>query len=121
MCPVQAFKGLQASGCKLDAILYDAIIDALWGTGMVWAQEEAAVLFRQAAAANMLPRCAQLGHAGLELSLHSATAGCAVLSLHCWLVDLRYLPYFPVYFTHILASSGACPTTWPSFGRSDKV
>lgn len=35
-------------GCKADAIVYNAIIDALWETGVVWVQRRALRLFRTA-------------------------------------------------------------------------
>lgn len=37
-----------AQGCRPDAIVYNAIIDALWQTGVVWAQAHALQLYRAA-------------------------------------------------------------------------
>lgn len=37
---------MKAQGCKADAIVYNAIIDALWETGVVWVQRRALKLFR---------------------------------------------------------------------------
>ncbi len=48
---LQAFQAMQSKGCKPDSIVYNAIIDALWDTGIVWAQQHAAVLYRRASAA----------------------------------------------------------------------
>lgn len=42
---------MQSKGCKPDSIVYNAIIDALWDTGIVWAQQHAALLYRRASAA----------------------------------------------------------------------
>ncbi len=42
---LQAFQAMQSKGCKPDSIVYNAIIDALWDTGIVWAQQHAAVLY----------------------------------------------------------------------------
>ncbi len=33
-----AFEQMCRQGCRPDAIVYNAIIDALWQTGVVWAQ-----------------------------------------------------------------------------------
>ena len=41
---------MQSKGCKPDSIVYNAIIDALWDTGIVWAQQHAALLYRRASA-----------------------------------------------------------------------
>jgi pentatricopeptide repeat domain-containing protein 1 len=35
---LEAFDEMVARGCWPDAIVYNAIIDALWQTGVVWAQ-----------------------------------------------------------------------------------
>lgn len=35
---LEAFEEMVARGCWPDAIVYNAIIDALWQTGVVWAQ-----------------------------------------------------------------------------------
>lgn len=40
---------MKAQGCRADAIVYNAIIDALWETGVVWVQRRALRLFRCAA------------------------------------------------------------------------
>lgn len=42
----QAYDRMKAQGCKADAIVYNAIIDALWETGVVWVQRRALKLFR---------------------------------------------------------------------------
>jgi pentatricopeptide repeat domain-containing protein 1 len=44
---------MQSKGCKPDSIVYNAIIDALWDTGISWAQQHAALLYRRAAAAGV--------------------------------------------------------------------
>ncbi len=50
---LQAFLAMQSKGCKPDSIVYNAIIDALWDTGIVWAQQHAALLYRRASAAGV--------------------------------------------------------------------
>lgn len=50
----QAFQAMQSKGCKPDSIVYNAIIDALWDTGIVWAQQHAALLYRRASSAGLL-------------------------------------------------------------------
>jgi pentatricopeptide repeat domain-containing protein 1 len=45
---LQAYDRMKAQGCKADAIVYNAIIDALWETGVVWVQRRALRLFRSA-------------------------------------------------------------------------
>ena len=39
---------MRAQGCKADAIVFNAIVDALWETGVVWVQRRALRLFRVA-------------------------------------------------------------------------
>ena len=137
---LQAFEEMRARGCAPDTIVYNAIIDVLWETGVGWAQRRAVALFRQASqeglirwvggwgreggrGAAVVPpppppaptptrslvypphtthmpppppppphACRRHSHAcgdSLELSLHSTTAGVALLSLHCWLLDMQ--------------------------------
>ena len=43
---LQAFERMRVQGCKADGIVYNAIIDTLWETGVVWAQRRALALFR---------------------------------------------------------------------------
>ena len=45
---------MQSKGCKPDSIVYNAIIDALWDTGIVWAQQHAALLYKRASSAGVL-------------------------------------------------------------------
>lgn len=45
---LQAFQEMQQQGCRADAILYNTLLDVLWDTGVSWAQQRAAQLFRQA-------------------------------------------------------------------------
>ena len=47
--PLQAFERMRRQGCRADGIVYNAIIDTLWETGVVWAQRRALALFRCAA------------------------------------------------------------------------
>eukprot|EP00887_Chlorella_sp_A99_P002940 scaffold24.g2940.t1 len=85
---LDAFEAMCARGCAPDAIVYNAIIDVLWETGVGWAQRRALGIFRQASADGLLRRCCHLGAGSAELNLHSTTAAVALLSLHCWLADL---------------------------------
>lgn len=57
-----AFERMVAQGCRADAIVYNAIIDALWQTGVVWAQV--------------------LGEAG-SVSVSCTAAGAAGVSVSC--------------------------------------
>ncbi|KAK9815102.1 hypothetical protein WJX73_007516 [Symbiochloris irregularis] len=88
-----AFDTMRAQRCKPDAIVYNAITDALWETGVIWAQRRALGLFQ---------RAVEEGHfkqqrwdtsapwpARAEVNLHAMTAGVAVLSLYTWLVSLK--------------------------------
>ena len=52
---MQAFQAMQSKGCKPDSIVYNAIIDALWDTGIVWAQQHAALLYKRASSAGHTP------------------------------------------------------------------
>jgi hypothetical protein len=83
---------MHAKGCKPDSIVYNAIIDALWETGLPWPQRHAGRLFRRASAAGLLRRGAHSAPDYTELCLHTLTPGIAVLSLYTWLADLRCGP-----------------------------
>jgi pentatricopeptide repeat protein len=83
-----AFLQMKASGCEPDAVACGAIVDALWDTGVAWAQRQAANLHVEACAAGLMRRHAHSTPDSLELNLHSTTAGVALLSLHSWLGDL---------------------------------
>ena len=43
---LSAYERMRCQGCKADAIVFNAIIDALWETGVVWVQRRALKLFR---------------------------------------------------------------------------
>ena len=45
---VDTFEAMQSSGCSPHAAVYSSVIDALWQTGIVWAQAKAALLFNSA-------------------------------------------------------------------------
>jgi pentatricopeptide repeat domain-containing protein 1 len=81
---------MQDKGCMPDSILYSALLEALWDTGIAWAQAKAARLYRQASKQGhfrKLPDAAAGSRA--ELSLAQLSPGMAMLVLHCWLADLR--------------------------------
>jgi len=91
-------------GCRPDAIVYNAIVDALWQTGIVWAQAQALKLYQAAIKEGHL-KAAGSRHGGplavnhgvsapvvrMELNLHALTAGVAMLSLYEWLCELQNL------------------------------
>lgn len=41
----QALEAMQQHGCKADALVYQSLIDLLWGTGVAWAQAQALTLY----------------------------------------------------------------------------
>lgn len=45
-----AYELMRQQRCKPDAIVYNAIIDALWETGVIWAQRRALTLYQVRAA-----------------------------------------------------------------------
>jgi pentatricopeptide repeat domain-containing protein 1 len=83
---------MKAQGCRADAIVYNAIIDALWETGVVWVQRRALRLFRTAVEEGHFHQGKLVpGLARAEVNLHAMTAGVAMLSLYAWLVSLKQL------------------------------
>ena len=46
---------MQESGCSPHAAVYSSVIDALWQTGIVWAQAKALQLFSYAVECVLLP------------------------------------------------------------------
>eukprot|EP00891_Asterochloris_glomerata_P006084 jgi/Astpho2/6084/Aster-04031 len=86
---LQVFESSSRTRCTPDAILYTTMINTLWETGLMWAQQHAASLFKQAHSEGLLRRCVLQTLEGLELTLHSACTGVALLTLHTWLEDLR--------------------------------
>ena len=45
---VETLEAMQDSGCSPHAAVYSSVIDALWQTGIVWAQAKALQLFNHA-------------------------------------------------------------------------
>ncbi|KAK9846531.1 hypothetical protein WJX81_006057 [Elliptochloris bilobata] len=88
-----AYDLMRQSNITADAILYNAIIDTLWETGVIRAQRKALVIFRRAEAEGQFAQQVLLRGARelprLEVDLHAMTAGVAVLSLYAWLLRLR--------------------------------
>ncbi|CAD7704480.1 unnamed protein product, partial [Ostreobium quekettii] len=80
---------MRAQGCRPDSIVYNAIIDAVWETGVIWGQKRALEIFRQAQTEGHFKQQALDGAHRVEVNLHAMTAGVAVLSLYCWLLELR--------------------------------
>ncbi len=77
--------------------MYNAIIDTLWETGVSWAQVKALHLYKAAVKQGFFHRdqprhghgLGNGGHAAAEVNLHALTAGVAMLSLYCWVSDLK--------------------------------
>lgn len=89
---LQAFHKMCVQGCKPDAIVYNAIIDTLWETGVIWAQTKALELFYSAVQQGQFRQEPLHPNANrLELNLHAMTAGVAMLSLYCWLQEVKRL------------------------------
>jgi pentatricopeptide repeat domain-containing protein 1 len=89
---LQAYERMRAQGCRADAIVFNAIIDALWETGVVWVQRRALKLFRVAVEEGHFHQGKLVpGLARAEVNLHAMTAGVAMLSLYAWLVSLKQL------------------------------
>jgi pentatricopeptide repeat domain-containing protein 1 len=83
---------MKAQGCRGDAIVYNAIIDTLWETGVVWAQRRGLQLFRVAVEEGHFQQATLApGLVRAEVNLHAMTAGVAMLCLYAWLVSLRQL------------------------------
>lgn len=86
---LQAYEQMCSQRCKPDAIVYNAIIDAIWETGVVWAQRKALQIFKVAFKQGHFRQQALQGRKRVEVNLHAMTAGVAVLSLYCWLMELK--------------------------------
>jgi pentatricopeptide repeat domain-containing protein 1 len=80
---------MQDKGCMPDSILYSALLEALWDTGVAWAQAKAARLYRQALKQGHFRKLPDPTGPKCELGLQQLSPGMAMLSLHCWLADLR--------------------------------
>ena len=52
---IQSFEQMMAQRCKPDAIVYNAVVNALWETGIIWAQRHALRLFQMALANGHFP------------------------------------------------------------------
>lgn len=75
---LEAFEEMVARGCWPDAIVYNAIIDALWQTGVVWAQVRPAGKDSSACAAW---GCSAAAHAVIS-AFWAATAERALVATH---------------------------------------
>jgi pentatricopeptide repeat domain-containing protein 1 len=82
-------KQMQDKGCMPDSILYAALLEALWDTGVSWAQAKAARLFHQASKQGHFRKLPDLAGPKCELALQQLSPGMAMLALHCWLADVR--------------------------------
>jgi pentatricopeptide repeat domain-containing protein 1 len=78
-----------AQGCSTDAILYNTLLDVLWDTGVLWAQQKAAHLLRLAIQEGHFRKMVALGSPKLELPLQGMSPGVAMIMVHCWLADLQ--------------------------------
>lgn len=83
----QCLLKLTCDGCPACA----AIIDALWETGVVWAQRKALQLYRAAMQQGHFRRdpVVMAKSQRAELNVHAMTAGVAILSLYTWLQEIR--------------------------------
>lgn len=92
---LQAYEEMVHQGCRPDAIVYNAIIDAVWETGVIWAQRKALEIFNVARGQGHFKQQPIENVQRAEVNLHALTAGVAVLSLYAWLVDLKWTPFLP--------------------------
>jgi hypothetical protein len=98
---LQAFELMQQQGCTPDCVIYEAIIETLWDTGIKLAQGKALQLYRSGAAAGYVwhPHTQEPDDASHALlAMHSSSM--LMVGLLCWLADLRY--------GVLLSSSGSC-------------
>ena len=87
---LQAFHKMCVQGCKPDAIVYNAIIDTLWETGIIWAQGKALQLFLTGVQQGHFRQEPLVRRPGrVEVNLHAMTAGVAMVCLYCWLLELK--------------------------------
>lgn len=86
---LQAYDEMMNQGCRPDAIVYNAIIDAVWETGVVWAQRKALSIFETARNQAHFKQQQIRRVPRAEVNLHALTAGVAVLSLYTWLLELK--------------------------------
>ena len=87
---LQAYEEMLTQDCKPDAIVYNAIIDAVWETGVIWAQRKALTIFECARRQGHFKQQPIRNVHRAEVNLHALTAGVAVMSLYSWLLDLKY-------------------------------
>lgn len=88
---LHAYEQMVTQGCRPDAIVYNAIIDAVWETGVIWAQRKALEIFEIAREQGHFKQQSLQDVPSAEVNLHALTAGVAVLSLYVWLLDLKIL------------------------------
>lgn len=86
---LQAYERMILQRCRPDAIVYNAIIDAVWETGVIWAQRKALSIFDTARSQGHFKQQQIRNVSRAEVNLHALTAGVAVLSLYSWLLDLK--------------------------------
>ncbi|KAL4859186.1 putative aldo-keto reductase 2 [Chlorella vulgaris] len=86
----QTYRDMLASGLEPGAELASLIVDALWCTGLAWAQAAALDLFNQATSAGWLRVLdAKMFRGLLTLDLHATHLGTGMLRMHRWLADQR--------------------------------
>jgi len=87
---LRAYEQMRRRGCKADAIVYNAVVNALWETGIVWAQRISLRLFKTALTEGHFPQQSLTpGLIRAEVNLHATTSGVAMLSLYVWLLNLK--------------------------------
>jgi len=72
---VETLEAMQESGCSPHAAVYSSVIDALWQTGIVWAQAKALQLFSHAV------ECVPRPPAMLLLTRHRLPIGTVILRI----------------------------------------
>lgn len=87
---VSTLEAMQAAGAEPHAAVISSVIDALWHTGIVWAQAKAAVLFEDSIRAQRVPGATEIAKKGtLRVDLQALTVGVALLAMHRWLASMR--------------------------------
>lgn len=86
---LNAYEQMCSQCCCPDSIVYNAIIDAVWETGVIWAQRKALTIFEVAKDQGHFSQQNISNCEHIEVNLHAMTAGVAVLSLYCWLIELK--------------------------------
>ncbi|KAL3130099.1 hypothetical protein ABBQ38_008415 [Trebouxia sp. C0009 RCD-2024] len=90
----QVFEQMQAASIRPETVLYAAVIDLLWMSGIVGAQQRAQQLFQLACRQSVRgmevsQAAAQEADSQLEVSVDAPVPSIAALAMHKWLQDLH--------------------------------